>query len=129
MPEKSRRTILLVDDDPLILELGRELLEHLGFEVATAGDASQALQLFRSLAEVDLVILDYQIPGMDGYELSQKIRALDAGVAILVVSGFLSHREIARLQAGGVQGVIYKPFRLQELQQGIQAALAHSGRD
>ncbi len=129
MSEKIRRTILLVDDDPLILELGRELLEHLGFRVATAGDAPQALQLFRGLPEVNLVILDYQIPGMDGYELFQEIRALDAGVAVLMASGFLSNWEIARLRARGVQGIIYKPFRLQELQEQIEAALTRPGRD
>jgi two-component system cell cycle sensor histidine kinase/response regulator CckA len=129
MAGKSRRTILLVDDDPLILQLGGELLEHLGFRVATAADAPQALAVFRELAGVDLVILDYQLPGVDGYQLFGELQALDAGVAVLVASGFLSNQEIARWQEGGVKGIIYKPFRLRELQQQIQAALASPADD
>ena len=120
------QTILLVDDDPLIRQLGRELLEHLGFRVETAADAARALEVFQDLDRVDLVILDYHLPGADGQRLVRDLRALDAGVRLLVVSGFLSPREAARLQAGGVQGIIYKPFRLKELQQEIRAALAQA---
>jgi two-component system cell cycle sensor histidine kinase/response regulator CckA len=120
------QTIMLVDDDPLIRQLGRELLEHLGFRVETAADAARALEVFQDLDRVDLVILDYHLPGSDGQRLVRDLRALDAGVRVLVVSGFLSPREAARLQAGGVQGIIYKPFRLKELQQGIRAALAQA---
>ncbi len=86
MPEKPPRTILLVDDDPLILELGRELLEHLGYRVETASDAAQALEVFQRQG-ADLVILDYRLPGMDGYQLLQELRALDAGVRVLVATG------------------------------------------
>ena len=121
MPEKPPRTILLVDDDPLILELGRELLEYLGYRVETAAEAVQALEVFQSQG-ADLVILDYQLPGADGYQLLQGLRALAAGVRVLVASGFLSNRDLARLQAGGIQGIIYKPFRLAELQRQIEAA-------
>ena len=123
MPEKTPTGILLVDDDPLILELGRELLEHLGYRVETAGEAVHALEVF--LREgADLVILDYQLPGMDGYQMLQELRDLAAGVRVLVATGFLSNLDLARLQAGGVQGIIYKPFRLAELQRQIEAALA-----
>jgi two-component system cell cycle sensor histidine kinase/response regulator CckA len=118
------QTILLVDDDPLILELGRELLEHLGFRVATAGDATQALAVFQSLDRVDLAILDYHLAGEDGFQLFRALRALDAGVRVLIATGFLGKTEEARLKQGGVQAIIYKPFRLTELQQSIQAALA-----
>ena len=121
--KKPPPTILLVDDDPLIRQLGRELLEHLGFEVKTAAEATLALEVFHRLAGVDLVILDYQLPGMDGYQLFQELRRRDAGVRVLMASGFLSAQEAARLQHSGVLGIIYKPYRLAELQQRIQAAL------
>ena len=122
MPGKPPRTILLVDDDPLILELGRELLEHLGYRVETASDAAQALEVFQRQG-ADLVIMDYRLPGMDGYQLLQELRALDAGVRVLVATGQLSPQEAARLRAGGVRGIIYKPFRLEELQRQLEAAL------
>ena len=116
------RTILLVDDDPLILELGRELLEHLGYRVETASDAVQALEVFQRQG-ADLVLMDYRLPGLDGYQLLQELQALDAGVRVLVATGQLSPQEAARLRAGGVRGIIYKPFRLEELQRQLEAAL------
>lgn len=120
--EKPPFTILLVDDDPVILELGRELLQHLGYRVETASDAAQALEVFQKQG-VDLLILDYRLPGMDGYQLFQELRALDAGVRVLVATGLLSPQEVTRLWEGGVRGIIYKPFRLAELQRQIEAAL------
>jgi CheY-like chemotaxis protein len=125
----SSRTILLVDDDPLIRQLGGELLEHLGFRVATAGDAPQALEAFHRLEGADLVILDYQLPGMDGYQLFQELRGLDAEVRVLMASGFLCPQEVARLRKGGVRGIIYKPFRLGALQQRIQTVLGKAPGD
>jgi len=121
--QMASRTILLVDDDPLIRQLGGELLGHLGFRVATAGDAPQALEAFHSLDRVDLVILDYHLPGMNGHWLLQKLKGLDAGVRVLMASGFLSIREATRLLESGVQGIICKPFRLVELQPLLQALM------
>jgi len=117
------QTILLVDDDPLIRRLGGELLEHLGFRVATAADAPQALEVFHRLGKVDLVILDYHLPGIKGHRLFQKLKGLDAGVRVLMASGFLSIREATRLRQSGVQGIICKPFRLMELQPLLQAIM------
>ena len=122
MPGKLPITILLVDDDLLILDLGRELLEHLGYRVETASDAAQALEVFQRQG-ADLVLLDYRLPEMNGYQLFQELRALDAGVRVLVATGLLSPQEAARLRAAGVRGIIYKPFRLEELQRQIEAAL------
>ena len=118
------QTIMLVDDDPTIRQLGRELLESQGFRVEIAENAPQALELFQELDRVDLVILDYHLPGGDGLGLVRELRALDAGVPLLIASGFLSRREIIPLKESGVQGIIYKPFRLKELQQWIRVALA-----
>lgn len=112
-----------MDDDPLIRQLGRELLERLGYRVVTAADAVQALEVFEGLGKTDLVLLDYQLPGMDGYRLFRELKARDGGVRVLLASGFIPARELASLQESGVQGVIYKPFRLTELEQRIQQAL------
>ena len=105
-----------MDDDPLIRQLGRELLERLGYRVVTVADAVQALEVFQGLGKTDLVLLDYQLPGMDGYRLFRELKGRDGGVRVLLASGFIPARELARLQESGVQGVIYKPFRLTELE-------------
>ena len=82
----------------------------------------QALEVFQRQG-ADLVIMDYRLPGMDGYQLLQELQALDAGVRVLVATGHLSPQEATRLRAGGVRGIIYKPFRLEELQRQLEAAL------
>jgi len=123
MPGNQPLTILLVDDDPMIRQLGGELLEHLGYRVETAGEAYQALEVFKRLERVDLVILDYHLPGLDGWQLLQELRVLNDRVRVLIASGFISNRDLARLQEGGIQGIIGKPFRLAELQRQIRAAL------
>ncbi|MCX5888210.1 MAG: response regulator [Deltaproteobacteria bacterium] len=119
------QTILLVDDDSQIRRLGRELLEHLGFRVATAADGPQALEVFHRLGKVDLVILDYHLPGMSGHLLLQKLKGLDAGVRVLMASGFLSIREATRLRESGAQGIICKPFRLMELKPLLQDVMGN----
>jgi DNA-binding response OmpR family regulator len=121
---ESPYTILLVDDDPLIRLLGQELLEHLGYRTEVAQDGPQALELFRRLGGVDLVILDYNLPGQTGFQVLQELRRLDSGVRVLVASGFFSHREIELLKAAGAQGLIYKPYRVMELENRIRLVLS-----
>jgi len=117
-------TILLVDDDPLLRALGRELLEHLGYPVAVAADGAEALELYRRTARVGLVILDYWLPGQDGGEVLEGLKALDPEVRVLVASGFFSSQEVERLKAGGARGLIHKPYRLAELEARIKQVLA-----
>ncbi len=122
MPERPQ--ILLVDDDPLIRSLGRELLEHLGYRVATAGDGGEAVRLFQELNGVDMVILDYHLPGQDGLEVMGALRGLDGAARVLLASGSFSPGEVVRFQAAGASGLIHKPYRTAELQSRIQEVLA-----
>jgi len=127
MTRKLPLTILLVEDDPLIRSLGQELLEHLGYRVAAAGDGVEALAAYQELGGADLVILDYYLPGQDGYQVLQEFKARDPGVRVLVASGFLAPKEAARLKKGGAVGLINKPYRVTELERRIEQALAGSG--
>ena len=72
MAKKRPTTILLVDDDPLIRGLGQELLEHLGYRMETAGDGTEAQKKFHRLGRVDLVWLDFYLPGHDGRQALRK---------------------------------------------------------
>jgi CheY-like chemotaxis protein len=123
MARKPPVTILLVDDDPLIRSLGRELLEKLGYRVAAAGNGDEALKLYRRLGGADLVILDYYLPGRDGCHVLQELKALDGKVRVLMASGFLPALEAARLRAEGALGFLSKPYRVAELESRIQEAL------
>ena len=117
-------SILLVDDDPLIRSLGRELLEHLGFRVETAQDGPEALQCYRRQPRIDLVILDYNLPGHTGLEVLQKLKDLDSQARVLVASGDFSPQLLKLLQEGGAAGFIHKPFRVWELETRIKMVLA-----
>ena len=123
MRKKSPTTILLVDDDPLIRGLGQELLEHLGYRVETAGDGSEALKKFQGMERVDLVLLDYWLPGQNGCEVLKEFKLLDKRARVLVASGFLSSQDLAGLKKEGAAGMINKPYRLQDLQYRIKAVL------
>jgi len=123
MTEKSSPIILLVDDDPLIRVLGRELLEHLGYQVETAEDGSEALKKYRRLKRVDLVGLDYYLPGQNGSQVLREFRNLDKRARVLMASGFFSSRDAADLKEQGALGLIHKPYRLTELDRRIQAVL------
>jgi DNA-binding response OmpR family regulator len=123
MAKKAPTTILLVDDNPLIRVLGRELLEHLGYRVETAGDGSEALKKYRQ-GRADLVVLDYYLPDQNGRQVLREFKAMDARARVLVASGFFSSQEAANLKKEGALGLIYKPYRLTDLEHRIQAVLA-----
>lgn len=118
-------TILLVDDDRQLLSLGQELLEHFGYRVLVAGDAQEALAIFQTAgAEIDLVILDYYLPGLPGLELLATLRQLHPHVKIIIASGFFTPEEGRMLQAAGATALLDKPFRARQLQETIAQALA-----
>jgi DNA-binding response OmpR family regulator len=123
MAKKPPPIILLVDDDPLIRDLGRELLEHLGYRVETAGDGSEALKKFQGMERVDLVVLDYYLPGRNGREVLREFKLLNKRTRVLVASGFLSSQDMAGLKEEGALGMINKPYRLTDLQHRIKAVL------
>jgi CheY-like chemotaxis protein len=125
-PNRPVIHVLLVDDDPHIRSLGRELLEKLGYDVETAGEGEKALGKFQQGQFPDLVILDYHLPGMSGLEVCRRLKTLNPEVKVLVASGFFSAREMEQLRVAGAAGFLHKPFRLRELQSQIEEILEAS---
>jgi two-component system cell cycle sensor histidine kinase/response regulator CckA len=123
MTNRAGPTILMVDDDPLIRELSRELLENLGYRVETAANGAEALKKYRQMGGADLVVLDYVMPGLNGGQVLREFRTLDKRARVLVASGFVSSREAARLKEQGALGLIQKPYRLTELANRIRAVM------
>ncbi|MFP3868584.1 MAG: response regulator [Desulfobacteraceae bacterium] len=117
-------TVLLVDDDPQILRLGQELLQHLGYQVLGAADGDQAVNLYEARnPAVDLVILDFLLPCRDGGQVLRQLRQFDPQARVIVASGFFEHRDIEQLKAAGASGLINKPYRVQELEEQIKKVL------
>jgi nitrogen-specific signal transduction histidine kinase/ActR/RegA family two-component response regulator len=104
-------TILLVDDEQYIRELGVELLTDVGYEVLTATDGENALELYRKEQKrIDLVILDLVIPGMGGKKCYEEILKIDPQAKILIVSGYSVNGPGQEAMEAGAKGFVGKPF-------------------
>lgn len=116
-------TILVVDDDPTLRRVARKLLEKLGYRVREAASGEQALQIYaQHQEEIDLVLLDVLMPGLNGLMTMERLRALNPQVRILLVSGIGDTSEENLPQ--GVE-FLTKPFPLGLLSQKVAAALSH----
>src|SRR6202789_1938 len=124
LQELSPSMILLVDDDPDIRSLTRTFLEHEGYSVFSSGDAERAVQIFRSVPGIDLLVTDLYMPGRSGLELARELKALRSDLPVLMISGgLLEEEQEAKLKAEG-WSFLAKPFRLPELLAGVHRILA-----
>jgi len=103
-----RPTILVVDDDPGLRESFRVILED-DYEVLDVPDGLQALELLRS-CQVDLVLLDIRLPGMDGIEVLERIKALDEQVEVILVTAVKTVRTAVGAMKLGAFDYLTKPF-------------------
>ncbi len=117
-------TILLVDDEEVLLDVGRQMLEFLGHTVIEAKSGETAMAEFeRHKALIDLIILDIVMPGMNGTQTYERLRAIDPRVRVLITSGFTMDDMVRNLLEDGANDFMQKPFSLQELSAKIQNAL------
>lgn len=105
--ELSPSMILLVDDDPDIRSLTRTFLEHEGYSVFSSGDAERAVQIFRSVPQIDLLVTDLHMPGRTGLELGRELKAARSELPVLLISGALG-RKSARHSCLGMGGVFWR---------------------
>lgn len=126
MATDGPRTILVVDDDPDILDSTRAVLERFvpGVEVVTAQSASAGLALLRAIP-VDLVLVDYLMPGgHDGLEFAARARELEPGLPVVMMTGFGSVEMAARaVNRHRVAGFLPKPFDAVVLADTVKGAL------
>ena len=116
--------VLLVDDERVLRELGKEILETHGYRVQAVGSGEDALSFIRSSDEaVALVILDLVMPGLDGGETYRRLRDVDTNVPILLSSGLSSEEAVEGILADGATGFLAKPYGIGELTQAVRAAI------
>jgi len=114
-------TVLLVDDEQIILEIGEEMLKKLGYEVLVAGGGREAIDIYREKGDrIDLVILDMIMPDMGGGEVYDRLKELDPGVKVLLSSGYSIDGQAGEILERGCDGFIQKPFNLKVLSSKIR---------
>ena len=113
---KGSEMVLLVDDDEVILEVGKELLEGMGYRVLTAKDGKEAVEVYeKARDEIDIVVLDMVMPNMGGGEAYDRMKEINQDIKVLLSSGFSIDGEATEILERGCNGFIQKPFNMEEL--------------
>jgi PAS domain S-box-containing protein len=125
---RGAETILLVDDEPLIRNLGRTILESYGYAVLLAEDGQDALEIYAQQGEaIDLVILDLTMPRLSGRDAFRQLLQIDPNVRVLFASGYAAE-QVADAGSDRVLGFVGKPYPPQELAQCVRTALDKNSR-
>lgn len=123
-PPEDAGTILLVDDEPEMVELGALSLRQLGYSVFTAGDGLEALEVFKKhLGDIDCVLLDLSMPRMDGAQALSELRRIKPDVRVVLMSGWAEQELETQFADKHVQGFVEKPFDITTLASKLKAAL------
>jgi PAS domain S-box-containing protein len=121
---RGRGSLLLVDDEKFIIDIGKQMLESLGYRVYIAGNGQSAVDLYRrNQDEIQLVILDMIMPGMNGVKTYDRLKNLNPEVKVLLASGYSINRDVTELLERGCDGFIQKPFDICQLSRKVNEVL------
>lgn len=121
---KGAETILLVDDEEMIIDIGVQLLSRLGYEVMSAAGGEEALAIYNENKDkIDLVILDMIMPDMSGGDTFDGLKEINPDIKILLASGYSINGQAQAILDRGCNGFIQKPFNLMELSKKIRSLL------
>ena len=117
-------TILLVDDELMIIEVGQEILDALGYEVLPAMSGQEAIDVYAANKDaVDMIILDMIMPGMSGGETYDLLKEINPDIRVLLCSGYSLSGQATEILERGCDGFIQKPFKIRELSVKIREIL------
>ncbi|MFC2140686.1 PAS domain S-box protein [Acidobacteriota bacterium] len=121
---RGSETLLLVDDEEMIISVGARMLKRLGYHVITAQGGIPAIKTYRKHEhEIDLVILDMIMPDLSGAEAFEVIKKINPGVKVLLSSGYSINGQAAEILELGCKGFIQKPFNMKTLSQKLRKIL------
>jgi len=120
----GKETILVVDDEKIIADITREMLEGLGYQVLIAYSGHDAIEIYKAnQQEIALVILDMIMPVMGGGETFDRIKSFNSGIKVILSSGYSLNSQAREIMERGVRSFLQKPFKLDTLSQKIREAL------
>jgi CheY-like chemotaxis protein len=124
MPQGGTETILLVDDEDLIRDLGKRTLRKAGYTVLTASNGKEALEIYRKeQSRIDLVILDLIMPEMGGKECLKGLLEINLDIKVLIASGYSADGPTNGASASGSKGFVAKPFDMREVLEMVRKTL------
>jgi DNA-binding NtrC family response regulator len=123
LPTGSER-VLFVDDETMLVEMGREMLGRMGYSVTAVDSSLEALEIFRRAPEnFDLVISDQTMPGMTGEDLARQILRIRPDMPIIVCTGYSSILSEDRARAIGIRELLLKPILKQDISLVVRRVL------
>ncbi len=127
---KGSETVLLVDDEDMILDVGGDLLEKLGYEVLTAKSGIEAVEIYKTnQKKIDIVILDMVMPKMGGGDAYEKLKDIDPAIKVLLSSGYSIDGQAGKILSRGCDGFIQKPFDVKSLSLEIRRILDNNSKN
>ena len=121
---RTTGTILIADDEDMILEVEKELMEALGYDVLTARDGKEAIEVYKEKWDkIDIVLMDMVMPNMSGGEAYDRMKEINPRVKVLLASGYSIDGEAKEILARGCDGFIQKPCTIKELFKKIEDIL------
>jgi CheY-like chemotaxis protein len=122
--QPGKETVLLIDDEEMILDIGTQMLQGLGYKVLTATGGNQGVEIYhRNKGDIDLVILDMIMPDLGGRDTFAALCRSESNVNVLLSSGYSIDGQAAEILAQGCRGFIQKPFTMAELSKKIRQVL------
>ncbi len=121
---KGSGSVLLIDDEEVMREVGSEMLSDLGYSVTTCNDGQEGVEYYRQhYKEVDYVILDIMMPNLDGYSCFQELKEINPDVSVIIASGYTIDGLASDLINEGARAFIQKPFDTIRLSKAIEKSL------
>jgi two-component system cell cycle sensor histidine kinase/response regulator CckA len=108
-------TVLVVDDEEMIVDVGARILERIGYRVLVARSGEEALKVYKEEPAIDMVILDMVMPGMGGGKTFEGLKGIDPSVKVILSSGYSINKQATEILNRGCRGFIQKPFSVGEL--------------
>ena len=121
----EKRTVLIVDDEEMVLDVEALMLERMGFKTLKANSSEKAYQLYKDKKEnIDLVVLDMIMPGDNGAVVYKKLKRINSGIKVLISSGFWKDINVREILNDGPNSFIQKPFKFAEFNKKIDSILS-----
>ena len=128
MSDEQSPKVLVVDDEPEIRKLVTAMLARNGYRVLSADSGENALRLFKSNPDTDLLLTDVVSPGMSGPMIADQISALKPDIKVLFMSGYDGTQVVQRYVVEKGYSLLTKPFSMEQLESKVRAVLSANGR-